>query len=145
MMLIENQTKRVICVTDPHSNSIEFISDLDPDFADVAWYDTTTDLVSAQDWSNFGEHDQMKAVVGLQRYLDAEATTECRHSDICEMVNVSLSLHKVAFDKDTWGELCRHEALKKLNQRDIEALGLTEIAIYDKLKFHNVEETEHDG
>lgn len=57
----------------------------------------------------------------------------------CEVVRITTetTIEEIMEDDDTFKELRQKTALAKLTEKEIQALGLTSIAVYVKTKYHN--------
>ena len=56
-------------------------------------------------------------------------------------VTRKVNIEVVEFEEDLELEYLRNKALSKLTEDEIRALGVEKLAVYNKLKYHNVEET----
>lgn len=91
---------------------------------------TGYELEDATDLSNHTKEDIYELFLKFQEF----------HEDYdCELVRITtkVTVEDVETDDDTIKELRQKFALSKLNERDIKALGIANIATYIKTKFHN--------
>jgi hypothetical protein len=94
-------------------------------------YRGVDDLRDATDMNTFPEDRVMRMFFSIKERL-------CAKSSI-DLVNLKLTMEAtpVTFDEDEMREYLRATALKKLSEDEIIALGVGNLAIYDKLKNHN--------
>ena len=110
-----------------------------PEFYDGG--DRTDDIECAEDYADHKPKQQ------LQAFLEAVEEQGCKATDL-RFMRIEKGFRftgEAALDEHSLLEARHSRALAKLNPDDIAALGVTNLAVYDKVQTHNVEEQASDS
>lgn len=130
-MSVQSQTveKTIFCFIDSDGDEgyVSYVYDSasrDPTF------NTTYNLNDAGDMSNHSYAEMTRLFYHYQREIDY-ATCHIKK------IKTIMEVEEIGIDDDEMREIRQRIAIGKLNETDIKALGITNIATYIKTKFHN--------
>lgn len=102
------------------------------DDSDYTWRCTCAyTLEEAMDLSDRSDTERLEMFMGFQEYYDDV------NAEIVRVVTTVETEDLTDVDEGDYREMRQRIALKKLNENDIKALGIVNIATYIKTKYHN--------
>jgi hypothetical protein len=96
-------------------------------------YRAVKDIKDATDLNTMSE------VEALRTFHQIKAAIRPGLGETIEFLELKIltEFRSASFDPDVQRDFLRHEALSKLTADEIAALGITNYAVYDKVKYHN--------
>lgn len=103
---------------------------------------SNSDVYGVDDLRDATNIDKMKGIQGIKWFYDIKNSLRNGESIELVRVNITIDTQDAYFDESARIEFLRKEALSKLSEDEIKALGVAPLAVYEKLKNHNVVDSD---